>query len=211
VETSEGIRLKIAYSGDSNPNAPRKHSKVDLTLASCHPGGGWPSGKAPAEGRVMSGGDWAFVRSDGVIILDARVTLAFQAALPGTPGKPDPTDVYLIDATLRGSIDLARSFAKRDGQTIGGDDAYRYFRAGTERVLDGAFDVVASVRFEASDINTVGLDRSWLPAHLKKSADRFADFAALLRQQFVAKGAIEVDNQRPYYPPRKINLNIFGI
>jgi hypothetical protein len=195
IEAPEGLRLKIKYA-DYAAGGPAAQNpwKVDAKAGPCHQAGAWPSALPPDSGRVLSGGDWVLVRRDGVIVLDARVTLGF-------PAKTDPTDVYLVDMTLKGTIDLARSF-----NTVPAN-AFDWFVAGSKAC--SAHDVIGSARFEAADIAAAGSDTTWLPEHLLKSSQRFPDFAPLVRQQFLAVGTVKVASQK-YYPPSQIDLEIWG-
>jgi hypothetical protein len=67
IENDAGTRLKIRYR--------KEKSSVTLDLPN----------NVQVPGRILSGADWVFVRNDGVIFLDTRVTMQFE--VPGAGNK----------------------------------------------------------------------------------------------------------------------------
>jgi len=122
VEVPRGIQIQVTYGG---PNDKPNAVKVTTPLGD-------------HTGAVTSGSDWVLVRSDGVVMVDARVTLKFAPKV-------------LMDMTLKGTIDLKETFGAPSGQ-----DAYDRYKAGTfDPVLkDGNrfyHRFVGSARFEGGD------------------------------------------------------------
>jgi hypothetical protein len=146
-------------------------------------------------GAIRSGEDWILVRKDGVIELDARVTLAFAP----DGGKAVDPPYSLIDLTMRGIADLVGPF---------GDDGTAAFR-GFKRGRATTLDVAGSIRFEVADREQAGLDPTWIP-HQVFDNEVFANLVQLVRQQFLLTAEIDVADDR-YSPTRKIRMKIWSV
>lgn len=177
IDTSEGIRLRISYASGSGKL--RYYAK---------------EGDAPLTGVLLSGSDWALVRTDGVALFDSRVTLSFD-----TEDGP-----YLLDSTLSGMVDIGEHAPKG----LSDSEIFDMFVRGADPSVTEWY-VAFAVRFEGSSGPMPGDDTSWLPKHLASSIKQFPLFRPLLRQQFSAIGAISV-RPGPYYPPTKLDLTVVG-
>jgi len=184
IEVARGTQLQVAYGGASS---------VELTQ---------DFGKH--SGNVLSGSEWVLVRTDGVVLVDARVTIAFA------------TDV-LMDMTLKGTIDLKDTFGAKTGVA-----AYQTYKAGTALpVLMEAKDpavkdskdryfhtITGSVRFEGGS-GRVDPDYN---DRFRTSAKMFRDHQGLellVRQQFNVVGKVFID-QVPHYDPNEITLAVWS-
>jgi hypothetical protein len=146
------------------------------------------------QGGVKSGSDWVFVRNDGVILLDARVTIAFSSEI-------------LVDMTLKGTIDLKQTFGLPDGPA-----AYLAYLGGqrTPALSDATgpyHKLTGSVRFEGGQ---GPVDRADYAEHFNKSGSKFdAQLALLVRQQFNVTGKIYI-TQTPHYDPTSIDIDVLS-
>jgi len=177
IEVANGTQLQVAY-GDKRAN--------NVALA--------PDFGSHA-GVVKSGSEWVLVRTDGVILLDARVTIAFA------------TDV-LMDMTLKATIDLNQTFGLTNGYA-----AYREYKDGTRAptLVDtqGRYyhNIVGSVRFEGGS-GRVDADYA---DHFRKAASKFdAQLALLVRQQFNVAGRVYI-TKTPHYDPTEIEVVVLSM
>jgi len=176
IEVARGTQLQVAY-GDKR--------STNISLA---PDFG------SHNGVVKSGSEWVFVRTDGVILVDARVTIAFA------------TDV-LMDMTLKGTIDLKKTFNLPDG-----DAAYRAYQRGQDApVLTDAkgffHKITGSVRFEGGD---GPVDTTDYADHFHKSASKFdANLKLLVREQFNVTGKVYI-SKTPHYDPTEIEVVVLS-
>jgi hypothetical protein len=176
IEVARGTQLQVAY-GDKRTN--------NVTLAAKY---------GSHVGGVKSGSDWVFVRNDGVILVDARVTIALSAEI-------------LVDMTLKGTIDLKDTFGLPDGLA-----AYRAYQGG-QRVpvlkdANGPYHkITGSVRFEGGQ---GPVDIADYADHFNKSGSKFdAKLALLVRQQFNFMGKIYI-TQTPHYDPTSIDIVVLS-
>jgi hypothetical protein len=182
IDGQEGMRLKVAYKSPA--------SSVVLE---------GPVTASGLTGEIKSGGDWVFVRNDGVIFVDARVTVAFA---DGTTAA-----TALVDATLKGSIDLCRTFALGANE---GETAFEEFKRGTrEPALKMAnksyyHQLVGGLRFE------VGSGDDWANDNIKATTKHFDELRLLVRQQFMVVGTVTIDKV-PRYDPIQIVIEAWGI
>jgi hypothetical protein len=167
------------------------------------------------KGSVRSGSEWVFVRRDGVVLIDARVTIAFPKEVDRIDGKPVFEDV-LMDMTLKGTIDLKDTFDE-----VKGEVAYRKYKDGTtEPVLVQAKDpadaqstdrffhnFTGSARFEGGN-GPVDSDYS---DHFVTSAGfgKLKKLDLLVRQQFNVVGKVFI-NKVPHYDPTGISLAVWS-
>jgi hypothetical protein len=179
INGQEGMRLKVKY----------ESSASSVVLANSTYG---------ASGAIKSGGDWVFVRNDGVIFVDARVTIAFEES--GTKA------VALVDATMKGSIDLCKTFG------FAGSDGEKAFEEFKNGVTDPALrlgtsfyhQLVGALRFE------VGSGEDWAYDNIRQTKKHFNDLRPLVRQQFLAVGTVTVQKV-PRYDPKQIVIEAWGI
>jgi len=181
IELARGTQLQVAY-GD------KRLDNVKLADAF----GGYSGG-------VKSGSEWVYVRNDGVILVDARVTIAFS------------TNV-LMDMTLKGTIDLTKTFENaRDGE-----DAYRIYLAGSDKPSledgNGFFHrLTGSVRFEGGAGPVDPVDEDYVE-HFTDSATNFKNdqkLRLLVRQQFNVDGKVYI-MKTPHYDPTETELRVLS-
>jgi len=186
IEVPGGTQLQVEYGGDKGPGS------VELTAAF-----------GSHSGAVMSGSEWVRVRSDGVVLVDARVTVRFA------------TDV-LMDMTLKGTIDLKDTFGVSKG-----DAAYQTYKDGTQTpVLIEPKDptvatskdryyhnITGSIRFEGGNgrVDSDYYDRFVASADFGKNAG----LGLLVRQQFHFVGKVFIDKV-PHYDPNEISLVVWS-
>jgi hypothetical protein len=183
IETDRGLRLKLNY-GEKGKATYFPVSPVQI------------DGKTTTqiEGKIASGADWVTVRRDGVIEFDSRITLRFEMA------NDDKDDLYLIDGTFQGVLDLDHGGATDE-------EIFFNFVSGAQPLK--GFNVTFSARFEGSSGPPRGRDASWIPKRLKNAARHFKTFRPLVRQQFNATGFVAVE-QAPYHPPKELSLSVYG-
>jgi hypothetical protein len=176
IEVAKGTQLQVAY-GDKRPE--------NIALA--------PAFGSHA-GVVKSGSEWVLVRTDGVVLVDARVTIAFA------------TDI-LMDMTIKATIDLNQTFKMTDGYA-----AYRAYRDGLTipALVDAKgryyHNITGSVRFEGG---TGPVDSDYAD-HFRKSASKFdAQLALLVRQQFNVAGKVYI-TKTPHYDPTEIEVRVLS-
>jgi len=177
IEVTRGTQLQVAY-GDKRLD--------NVALAPTFGG---------HTGVIKSGSEWVLVRNDGVVLVDARVTIAFA------------TDV-LMDMTLKGTIDLKTTFGLTDG-----DAAYRAYLRGVDPpalqdpTKGGYHKIVGSVRFEGGNGPVDAVDYT---DHFNKSASKFdAQLALLVRQQFNVTGRVYI-TKTPHYDPTEIDVVVLS-
>jgi hypothetical protein len=184
VEVARGTQLQVAYGGASSVELTKDFGKHS--------------------GSVLSGSEWVLVRTDGVVLVDARVTISFA------------TDV-LMDMTLKGTIDLKDTFGVSTG-----DAAYQRYKAGTHSpVLIEARDpdvpnakdryfhrITGSVRFEGGSGR---VDPDYNDRFLKSASmfKKHEGLELLVRQQFNVVGKVFID-QVPHYDPNEITLAVWS-
>ena len=130
-----------------------------------------------SEGKVLSGGDWMLIRSDGVAVFDARVTLR------GGEG-------FLVDAVFSGTWDLQHAVK----EPTPNEELYDHFKRGvgpdnTEPPL------ALSVRFDVagSPSSNPGEDRHWLEkSRYGEQAKHFKTYQRLVRGVFVGVGHLRL-------------------
>jgi hypothetical protein len=196
IESAGGLRLKVRYA--DAPPVNENDEIVVVTRAALE-------GPPPLPGRIKSGADWIFVRNDGVIFVDARVTIRFVV---NDDPRFETKRTALVDATIKGTIDLTQTFGVGNGRKC-----FELFKTGTAPLTEAGHFVhmlSGSLRFEAGD----GRDQSgdlpdWLSDHMRDSAELFENFAPLVRQQFFVTGFINVD-ATPRYNPTAIHLEAWG-
>jgi hypothetical protein len=130
-----------------------------------------------SEGKVLSGGDWMLIRSDGVALLDARVTLR------GGEG-------FLVDALFSGAWDLQNAVKEKTPS----EGLYDHFKRGVGPD-DLAPPIALSVRFDVagSPSNNPGEDRHWLEkSRYAEQAKQFKNYQRLVRGVFVGVGRLRL-------------------
>jgi hypothetical protein len=178
IEVPRGLQLQVTYGNENDaPNSVHVRAAV----------GGH------ATGRVKSGSDWVLVRNDGVIIVDARVTIQF-------------TSKILMDMTLKGTIDLKETFHTKSGQ-----DAYEKYKTGTADPYlqeGGVFyhRFVGSARFEGGD---GPVDSDYNDDFKAAPFVRGTGLDQLVREQFFATGKISIQKV-PHYDPTRISLDVWS-
>jgi hypothetical protein len=163
----------------------RKQAQADSPLAAALSAGTiqWPG----IDGEVLSGTDWATVRTDGVMTFDGRVTL-----------KTD--DDFLVDAVISGVVDLCDpSKPRSDAES----------RALYTSWLNGGIaypvPLLLAVHFEAA--NNV---ESWANVKIKRASSSFWKYARLVRGQFAAVGEM-VLGKTTYSPLSRVSLDVYEV
>jgi len=175
---AEVLQARFATEDD-----PTLRDLADLTL--------WPG----TTGEINSSGDWALVREDGVLTLEARFTI-----------KPAGEQHTFLSVYLTGAADLRALFA----EPLTGEQAYeRWSRSAPDRA---ALPITASLRFEAPGPARTG---SLTPARRygSGSANHWR-YVRLRRGTFVGRGAITVDtaNRAPEVDYlRSLQLDVFEL
>jgi hypothetical protein len=152
------------------------------------------------EGTVLSGGDFALVRLDGVLQLDGRLTLKSREGV-------------LTDATYKGVIDLveAARVAKlieehRDrkglSKAIHGLEAATFEDYARGKALNAPVQlpILLYVAFEAANTpwtNAPGEDLSWPQKRYLAHEEDFWRYRLLVRRLFVATGKLTFDKSIP--------------
>lgn len=152
-------------------------------------------------GTVLSGGDFALLRLDGVFQLDGRLTLKSREGV-----LTDAKYTGLID--LVGSTRIAKAFAEHDRDPKGLTKAIHSIEAATfedymhgkplERALE--LPIVLYVAFEAANMpwtNAPGEDLSWPQKRYVEHADDFWRYRLLVRRPFVAAGKVRFEKSLP--------------
>lgn len=159
------------------------------------------SGWEGFEGTVLSGGDFALLRLDGVFQLDGRLTLKSREGV-------------LTDAKYTGMIDLvdsariARAFTEHEHDRKGLTKAIHTLEAAAfEEYMRGKplsarleLPIVLSVAFEAANTpwtNAPGEDLSWPAKRYVAHEKDFWRYRLLMRRPFVAAGKISFEQNLP--------------
>jgi hypothetical protein len=130
-----------------------------------------------SEGKVLSGGDWMLIRSDGVALFDARVTLR------GGEG-------FLVDALFSGAWDLQNAVR----ESTPSEGLYDHFKRGVGPD-DTEPPIALSVRFDVagSPSSNPGEDRHWLEkSRYGEQAKQFKNYQRLVRGVFVGIGRLRL-------------------
>ncbi len=120
------------------------------------------------QGHIVSGSDWALIRTDGVLEITGR--LALQSA--------DDPDYALLTMTMAGSVDLdASGTSGPPGSTL------------DQRFVDAVgkgIPMALATTFEAGRTAP-----SWAPDRMKRQAAGFWKYARLTRAQFITVGNVK--------------------
>jgi hypothetical protein len=177
---AEGLQARVAGAGEEDPTLK---DLGDLML--------WPG----TTGEINSSGDWALVREDGLLTLEARFTI-----------QPAGEENTFLSVCMTGAADLRALFA----EPLTGEQAYeRWTRSAPDRA---ALPITASLRFEAPGPARNG---SLTPARRygSGSANHWR-YVRLRRGTFVGRGAITVDtaNRAPEVDYlRSLQLDVFEL
>lgn len=137
------------------------------------------------DGAIVSGGDWATVRRDGVAMFDGRITIR-------------SADGFLIDSVMSGVVDL------RDRRAQGLDDASKVYNKWLIGQLDMlTVPVVLALHFEAADAGA-----AWAQSRFKNASAQFWKYERLVRGQFVAVGTLEL-SKSIYSPITAVTLDVY--
>lgn len=139
------------------------------------------------EGTILSGTDWATVRSDGVISFDGRATIRTD-------------DEFLIDAVVSGVVDLrprTTPMTRNKSREVYTD----WLNGG----LKHAIPVSLAVHFEAAE-NV----ESWANNKIKKASEAYWKYERLVRGNFVALGDMTLQNTA-YSPISTLILDIYEV
>ena len=163
----------------------RKQSGADSALEAALSAGviQWPG----MDGEILSGTDWATVRTDGVITFDGRVTIRTD-------------DDFLVDAVVSGVVDLrepGKPHAEADSRTV--------FTSWLNGGIAHAVPVSLGVHFEAAS-NV----ESWANVKIKRASSNFWKYVRLVRGQFLAIGEM-VLQKTTYSPISKLTLNVYEV
>jgi hypothetical protein len=132
-------------------------------------------------GRVLTGSDWVFLRSDGVVVFDGHFTLGHSKADVGphlderarrglTEGlKQDPED-FVMDVFLSGLAPTPRDFVLEEG---------------------GPIEFVLPARVEMATDGP-----GWAKARFQQLAKRATPFEVFTKSQCLALGHIEIASQK---------------
>ncbi|MET0595941.1 MAG: DUF3237 family protein, partial [Polyangiaceae bacterium] len=148
-----------------------------------------------SEGKVLSGGDWMLIRSDGVALFDARVTLR------GGEG-------FLVDALFSGAWDLQNAVKEKTPN----EGLYDHFKRGVGPD-DTDPPITLSVRFDVagSPSNNPGDDRHWLEkSRYAEQAKQFKNYQRLVRGVFVGVGRLRL-KQGQSWPLDSITFDVHEV
>jgi hypothetical protein len=148
-----------------------------------------------SEGKVLSGGDWMLIRSDGVALFDARVTLR------GGEG-------FLVDALFSGAWDLQNAVKEKTSN----EGLYDHFKRGVGPD-DADPPIALSVRFDVagSPSNNPGEDRHWLEkSRYAEQAKQFKNYQRLVRGVFVGLGHLRL-KQGQSWPLDSITFDVHEV
>jgi hypothetical protein len=141
------------------------------------------------DGSILSGIDWALVRTDGVVSFDARLTLSARTG--------DDSD-FLIEGLMSGAVDLNPAAE----HTIAANrKIYADWKSG---LLADELPLALGVRFEAT--GAAPPDAS--PEYQRK-VEHFPRFMRLTRCQCLATGKIFFVSQPGWKSIQRIELEIF--
>lgn len=141
------------------------------------------------DGSILSGIDWALVRTDGVASFDARLTLSAK-----TGGDGD----FLIEALMSGAVDLDPTAP----HTIeAGRKTYGAWKSGG---LADAIPLALGVRFEAT-----GAAPPDASAEYKRKVEHFPRFMRLTRCQCLALGELKLVARGGWKAIQQIDLGIY--
>ena len=158
-----------------------------LALADGHRG--WNGTQSPLDwyglkANILSGSDWAVVRTDGVAEFSGRFTM-----------RSADDDHGLIVATLTGPVDLATATIPRD----------RVFVDWKNGALGSSVKLLLAATFEAARPA-----QSWAPQRYIKQGEGFWKYEQLTRSQFIAVGTGTLLNQR-FSPITGIHLDVYEL
>jgi hypothetical protein len=177
---AEGLQARVAGPTEDDPALK---DLGDLAL--------WPG----AAGEISASGDWALVREDGVLTMEARFSIA-----------PAGEENTFISVYMTGAADLRALFT----EPLTGEQAYeRWIRSAPDR---SSLPVTAQLRFEAPGPARNG---SLTPARRfgSGSANHWR-YARLRRGTFVGRGAFTLDtaNRAPEVEYlRSLQLDVFEL
>jgi len=163
----------------------RKKAGADSALAAALSTGviQWPG----MDGEILSGTDWATVRTDGVITFDGRITI-----------KTD--DDFLVDAVISGVVDLCEPGKPRTDA-----ESRTLYTAWLNGGIAHPVPLSLGVHFEAAN-NT----ESWANVKIKRASSNFWKYVRLVRGEFVAVG--EMTLQRTTYSPiSRVSLDVYEV
>lgn len=160
-----------------------------------YPSGGYPRGQVPEEwerlelqqnyfadhqvwggldGKLESSGDWALLRTDGVLTMDARFTI-------------ETNDGSLISVLMSAKGDLAGAYQ------LPGPEAYRRWNSGAPPNGLRGIPVTATFRFDVP-----GSPNEWATIAAKRyqrASQYYWKYVRLARQIFVGAGSIELGHE----------------
>lgn len=165
----------------------------DLTTAL----GGWYG----LEADLLSGNDWAIVRSDGVAEFAGRITLRSQ-----------DDDGGLIDLTVGGPVDFIGQLAPAS-TTPGGPrrplpSPSEGFQTVLEAMESGKLPSAAVVL--AATFNAAGRAEDWAPKRMKRQADGFWKYQMLTKSEFLATGRMLFSTSR-FNPITHVELDFYQV
>jgi Protein of unknown function (DUF3237) len=161
-----GYRLRVVYSGGT----------VKLLA-------GVERSPPALDGKVLSGGDWIFIRDDGAASFDTRLTLADspqrvdlganrRAKNATTSRHPTPENEFVLNCSMAGTVDLARFLQSRPYTSWSG--------------ANGTLRVFLPTSFEASR------SAPWAQAVIRVLGEDYDRYRLLVTHQCIAKGSLEV-------------------
>jgi hypothetical protein len=145
------------------------------------------------KGTVLSGGDWATVREDGVGIFDGRITI-----------KSD--DGFLVDAVITGVVDFRKHSADHLPSPESPEPSYEIFtkwRSG--KLTNRNVRIALPIRFEAANYT-----KNWADQKLKDASKGFWKYERLVRGQFIASGVMDLA-ELSYSPISDIELHVYEV
>jgi hypothetical protein len=229
-ETTGGVRKQVNYiapfdgitkwsDGELRPNL--------LTMRQLERGAHvmWNGDLLKVCGGIASGSDWVVVDDLGVATFNARVTLKLAIDPDAMTDFADEAQFLLVDATIKGTVDLAVSnievnYVKNENPSIVSDfqQKDRIFSLEKYQEVSGMgkarVPVSMSVRFEGpcGPLARDSADRDWIPAREKdRQAAYITHYGALSRGQYFAVGHVLVDKSRRGWPAESIEIHVCGI
>jgi hypothetical protein len=120
------------------------------------------------EGGCLTGGDWALVRSDAVVVFEGRVTLETK--------EEDIAEGFIFDMILRGHVDVRGSSSLDDAPKL-----FQSLRNGAP--IDSPCPIQLSANFEGTQS-----EATWTSKEIRRRASHPWKYTRLMRGQFVAAG-----------------------
>jgi hypothetical protein len=142
------------------------------------------------EGGSLTGGDWALVRSDAVIVFEGRITLETKEA--------DTKEGFIFDMILRGQVDLRGEASLDDVSKL-----FQGLRNGAP--IASPYPIQLAATFEGAQS-----EATWTSKEIRRRASHHWKYARLMRGQFLAVGTAHFGAELGG-PLNYLDLDIFEV